>query len=153
MKMTDPGNTTVQGTSPPAVTRRGNRTLSDYVGAVYPCTVFELKSELGLEYSVCSDAIPSSIGCSDNSAVEALDDLRKRIETDIIEIIIDGRSWWQSVDDNLLVPLPHELQTISDNIAEGFACQLEAVDVEILATYDATVTVFPSGVPKHLDAS
>lgn len=92
------------------------RKVSDYAGAVYPCVVYEVEG--GEEYAACSPAHLSGHGYSDESAEDAVEDLRKRIETDIREIIQNGRTWFECADDHELVPLPSELPLPQDDDEE-----------------------------------
>lgn len=111
------------------------RTMEDYKGAVYPCTVYEDRTE----YVVVSPACPSSMGSSDESVAAAIDDLRLRIETDIREIIEDGRDWWAEVGDRKLVPLPDELPSTSDEALDEY---LRKSGFEIRRKSERTIRVF-----------
>lgn len=114
---------------------RGTRTAHHYVGAAYPCTVYECEDE----YAAVSPACPSSIGSSWTSAQEAIDDLRARIENDIREITEKGRDWWERSGDNKQVPLPNELPSTPEEELDGY---LRNNDFDILRKWETTVTVF-----------
>lgn len=115
-----------------------SRTVQDYVRAVYFCTVYEGEEE----YAAVSPAYPSGVSSSCDSADEAIDDLRMRIETDIREIIEEGRDWWARQGDRKLVPLPSELPGTPDGEFEHF---LRETGFGLRRKYVTTLTVFPGG--------
>lgn len=116
--------------------------MADYARAVYPCTVYESDQE----YVATPEACPSSTGTGFNSAQEAINDLRLRIETDIREIIEAGRRWWERLGDCKYVPLPGEMEAMSLNSYGGFRRALEAAGLEVHRVRNTTLTVFPEGI-------
>lgn len=111
--------------------------MTDYAGAVYPCTVFE---SVDGEYAAVSKVCPSSLGSSMNSAEEAIDDLRVRIEADIRAIMEQGRTWFAKVGDRKMVPFPEEVTSEEQETeANEFVSHLKESGFEIRNMYTTTV--------------
>ena len=81
---------------------------------------------------------------------EALDDQRKRLECDIYELIVDGRTWWQSIDDHLITPLPEELDSMPFASREHLPRYCEEAVVKLVRVFDTTITVDPRSFASRI---
>jgi len=121
---------------------RTERKIADYTNATYPCKVYTLSDDSFLS---SSEVCQCSVGGSDISVEDAIEDLRTRIEEDI-EYCATGEGGWIKWYSGKMPPLPDELLKMSlDTWGDDFLAMLKDDGCYVLDECSSTVTVFPNG--------